>query len=634
MASQAIPKFGSIVSTLEGKTILITGCTGFLGKCLLEKLLRTIPVKRIYVLVRGRKGSTASERVDKEIMGSEIFDRLRKERKGDFDDYFRSKVVGISGDVTQNDCGFSKKDILMLQDELEIIFHCAAIVDFNERIDRAVEMNVMGSVRMFEIAQRCRKLGLFLHVSTAYVNSNRSGWINEKLYPLGFDADKIIDQIRQLKKGEMERFAVSELLRDWPNTYTFTKAMTEDILVRRRGTVPLAIVRPSIIGSAWKEPFPGWVDAISAAGTVYIAVGLGVLKFLPGAPSLIADLIPVDVVVNTMLSCVPSQYNQDKYQIYHAASSAEHPLHWGLPLTHVLSYFKTHPVNGAVSKPEFHFTESPQEYQLLLFLRYSVVSSIFKTLAPLGPKGFQKRANQFNKLVWRVRVITESFRHFTESEWQFDNRNTRALWQNLSQDERDLFSTTLADLDWTQYNLHYAYGLQRYCMKTDMVELGPDDMTQFTNIIGEQWSNRKKNLLERTFYDISWTTRQASERKGFPSGRSLDEIRSLVLTSPAVQAAINAEVKAQSKLTLAEVEERARGIADKMFGDASLPVMTGMAWFFRKIWRRLYKEVRVNLAGLQAVREAATKGPLIFIPKIGRAVQQECRDRSRMPSSA
>lgn len=48
-----------------GKTIFITGATGFMGKVLIEKLLRCCPdVKRIYVLMRPKRGQNPKERLD------------------------------------------------------------------------------------------------------------------------------------------------------------------------------------------------------------------------------------------------------------------------------------------------------------------------------------------------------------------------------------------------------------------------------------------------------------------------------------------------------------------------------------------------------------------------------------------
>jgi hypothetical protein len=47
-----------------GKTVFITGGTGFMGKVLLEKLLRSCPgVSKIYLLIRPKKGQDAHERL-------------------------------------------------------------------------------------------------------------------------------------------------------------------------------------------------------------------------------------------------------------------------------------------------------------------------------------------------------------------------------------------------------------------------------------------------------------------------------------------------------------------------------------------------------------------------------------------
>jgi hypothetical protein len=56
------------------------------------------------------------------------------------------------------------------------------------------------------------------------------------------------------------RFVQDALLggNGYPNTYTFTKYLTENWLRSRRGRIPMAIYRPSIIGSAWAVCFFCW----------------------------------------------------------------------------------------------------------------------------------------------------------------------------------------------------------------------------------------------------------------------------------------------------------------------------------------------------------------------------------------
>lgn len=54
----------SVAEFYNGKTVFITGGTGFMGKVLLEKLLRACPgVAKIYLLIRPKKGQDAHERL-------------------------------------------------------------------------------------------------------------------------------------------------------------------------------------------------------------------------------------------------------------------------------------------------------------------------------------------------------------------------------------------------------------------------------------------------------------------------------------------------------------------------------------------------------------------------------------------
>ena len=72
----------------------------------------------------------------------------------------------------------------------------------------------------------------------------------------------------------------------WPDVYTFTKAMGERAVeeLAAEANLPLSIVRPSIIESAYTHPFPGWIDGFKMADPIIRAYGLGQIPEFPGHP--------------------------------------------------------------------------------------------------------------------------------------------------------------------------------------------------------------------------------------------------------------------------------------------------------------------------------------------------------------
>lgn len=46
------------------------------------------------------------------------------------------------------------------------------------------------------------------------------------------------------------------LIGDRPNTYTYTKALAEYVVQQEQDKLNIGIIRPSIVGASWQEPFP------------------------------------------------------------------------------------------------------------------------------------------------------------------------------------------------------------------------------------------------------------------------------------------------------------------------------------------------------------------------------------------
>ena len=117
-------------------------------------------------------------------------------------------------------------------------------------------MNVHGTISMAELAKKMPKLEVFVHVSTAYAHCYRKK-IDEKFYVDNWDMkDEFWDKV--LSKDNPKNLNID--VKRWPNPYTCSKAMAENYLLKHCQSLPLTIVRPSIVVAAWQEPMPGWID--------------------------------------------------------------------------------------------------------------------------------------------------------------------------------------------------------------------------------------------------------------------------------------------------------------------------------------------------------------------------------------
>lgn len=68
----AMAEVPTISEFYAGRSIFITGATGFVGKVLVEKLLRSCPdIGKLYVLIRAKKGKNIHTRLE-EMLNSKV----------------------------------------------------------------------------------------------------------------------------------------------------------------------------------------------------------------------------------------------------------------------------------------------------------------------------------------------------------------------------------------------------------------------------------------------------------------------------------------------------------------------------------------------------------------------------------
>ncbi|XP_044260168.1 putative fatty acyl-CoA reductase CG5065 [Tribolium madens] len=419
-----------IAETLSGRTLLITGGTGFVGKVLIEKILRCLDVKKIYVLVRPKKGKSPTER-RAALFADPLFELAKKTRGDDV----VKRVEFVSGDIAAPGLALSTSDRQKLAAEAEFIFHCAATIRFDMDLKPAVLLNVRGTKLMLELAKECKRLLNFVHLSTAYCHLNERV-LYEKAYQPPADPDSIIKSC-ELMSNEAVNSIAPKLLEEWPNSYAFTKALGEALVQDQVGKIPLIILRPSIIMPVLKEPIPGWTDNINGPMGLLIAAGKGVLRTMYCKGEAYADYVPVDIVVNVMLcsACDRIVLKNSNRVFYNVTSSAEYKLTFQelVDIGRQTVYNKI-PLNGVFWYPDGTMQRSRWVHNLAFFFYQWVPAVVVDILLVcLGYKPVLKRVQR------RILKGYEVFEYYANRQWDFDNEGSFKARKLMTERERELY---------------------------------------------------------------------------------------------------------------------------------------------------------------------------------------------------
>lgn len=441
----------NVTDFYNGKTVFITGGTGFLGICLIEKLLRSCPgLKNIYLLIRPKKGKQIEERLE-DLKKNSVFNRLREENKTDL----LKKLIPVAGDVGEENLGLSSADRLTLVEVAQIVFHSAATLDFEADLKTTTNTNLLGTRRVVELCQEIRDLKALVHVSSAYVNSTLLE-AEERVYPAPYDVNELLKLVKQHDVATLDA-ETPKILKNHPNSYTFTKHLAEHEVVN--GRIPASIVRPSMITGAWKEPIPGWTISKNGPQGFLMGAGRGVVRRLPVAKQLIYDYIPVDVVVNTL---VVAAYSVDRdssktVKVYHCTSSTSNPFRWASVESKVNYFLHKYPLRSAVWYPHLKLLPSLFMFRISALFVHLIPAYILDTVTKLSggrPILVRLHTNVNNSL--------ERLERFIFTEWKFYNPRVKELNESLSADDKNLFNLDIRSLDWEDYFVHLTQGVRTY----------------------------------------------------------------------------------------------------------------------------------------------------------------------------
>lgn len=225
----------------------------------------------------------------------QLFEKLKREKPK-----FRNRVIGISGDCVLPGLGISPEDRTLLAQNVNVVFHGAATVRFDEKLKYALGINVNGTKEIITLAKEMKNLEAFIHVSTAYANCNHSE-INEVFYKPPVSGENAIKLSEALDDTMLDAIT-PEIIKGYPNTYTFTKCLAEDLVKTQGANLPAAIFRPAVVIATAKEPVAGWIDNHFGPTGIVVGVGAGLLRVVQVDKNLRAELVPVDLCVNSMIA--------------------------------------------------------------------------------------------------------------------------------------------------------------------------------------------------------------------------------------------------------------------------------------------------------------------------------------------
>ncbi|MCU1533852.1 MAG: NAD-dependent epimerase/dehydratase family protein [Glaciihabitans sp.] len=482
--------------------VFLTGGTGFVGQAILERLLTSHPDTTISLLIRGKGSTTGADRL-KTLLRKPVFSQWR-ERVGEdaIADIVARRVRVIEGGLGV---------LPDLPGDLDVVIHSASTVSFDPPIDQAFETNVGGAVGLYEALLKSGSDPHVVHVSTAYVGGIRKGvvpeaslehevdWRAEYEAALGARgrvemASRQPDTLRGYitdararhgkegpqavsKAAEAARIeAVQATLVDygrmraeslgWTDVYTLTKAFAERAAetMWAQGGHRLSIVRPAIIESALRHPYPGWIDGFKVADPLILAYGRGMLPEFPGLPDSVLDLIPVDYVVNVILAVAanPSPVAEPEY--FHVSSGAGNPLPFHRMFRNVNEFFVQNPMpqadEGHIRVPEWKFPGG-RKVERALAAKERANNQLERLLERLPSTARTRvrlaRVQKNRKNLESLRNFTDLYRAYVQTEVIFDDSKTRALHASLPVKLQKDRGFDVGEIDWEDYlqNVHF-----------------------------------------------------------------------------------------------------------------------------------------------------------------------------------
>lgn len=500
MVSEALPQ--KIGERLSGATLLLTGASGFVAKAVLAHALPALPaIGEIRLLLRAADDAAALARLQTQILGSTAFAGVDPRTAAETIDAGRLRAFAC--DLLALDLGLGSDSTALAG--VDVAIHCAASVSFQQPLDEMLELNVIGAVNLARALQRANPTVRLVHVSTAYAAGTRTGLVLERpsgdgpaepdldaaaelaaarAWRANLEADSRLPdhQHRFVRDARQEigpagpqatgaraeharrLWVTAELVErgreraralGWTDAYGLSKALGERALVAL-DLASLTIIRPSIIESALRTPFPGWIEGLKVADPVILAYASGMISRFPGNRSARIDIVPVDLVANACIAAAAHPPPHSPH-VVNLASGSRNPLTIGDMSAQVTDYFRERPLPDEdglpIEVPDWRFSSSASALRAIDRGERGVRAArrMLDRVAIPRVDDVERRLHKEQRKLERLRLLADIYGPYVELDCMFDDRHARELLGALHPDDRVAFDFDTAAIDWSHY---------------------------------------------------------------------------------------------------------------------------------------------------------------------------------------
>lgn len=214
----------------------------------MEKIFRVFlqnrcEAKMVYVLARTKRDKSATERLN-ELYSGPLFVVLQRKEPT-----YMQRIRVVEGNTRLLGVGLTDDIRTEIIENVNIILHAAADVRFDNTLQELSLVNLRGTRELLQLAEECKQLDMFAYVSTAFSHCEHQ-FIEEKFYEAPIDPEQMIRIAEYYEEHPSEAYLLEVMTENfispWPNTYSFSKALSEELIRQYGQRIPIILVRPSV----------------------------------------------------------------------------------------------------------------------------------------------------------------------------------------------------------------------------------------------------------------------------------------------------------------------------------------------------------------------------------------------------